>query len=140
MATQSDANTVEIAESIEDIQTAIRDVVKVMSHAPKAIEEGREMVQKTVQALSKIMNSTENTATQLGIIKDNTHEQIEHTKEVVVSISNITDNSKVSVNESENILERVKQQEMIVSEIAGAASDLAKLGEELITVSASFKI
>ena len=111
-----------------------------MSHAPKAIEEGQVMVQDTVQALGKIMDSTQKTADQLNIIKNNTHVQIEHSKEVVTSVGNITSSSKVSVEESENILTRVQQQEHIVSEISGAASDLAKLAEELINVSSSFKI
>ncbi len=140
LADQSSENTIRIEESIRDIQQTIREAVECMSRAPQAIEEGKTMVAQTVEALGKIMESTENTSEQLHVIKENTHDQIEHTKEVVVSIGNITSNSKTSVQESERILERVKQQELIVSEISGAATDLAKIAEDLIDVSSSFKV
>lgn len=140
LADQSNEITIKITDSVANIQTAIKEAVTHMGTAPKAVADGNVMVQKTVEALEKIMISTEKTATKLGEIKESTHLQIVQSKEVASSVSNITSNSKASVSESEIILSRVIQQEKVVEEISGAATDLAKLAEELIDVSNSFKI
>lgn len=140
LADQSNEMTIQISESIDEIQAAIKEAVVHMDSAPKAIADSQEKVKLTVDALSKIIGSTEDTANMLRVVKDNTHEQIEHSKEVASSVGNIATSSKTSVDESEKILVRVIEHEKIVGDISDAATDLAKLAEELIEVSTSFKI
>jgi len=140
LAEQSSDNTIMITEKVNEIQVAVKEAVDIMSEAPKAIENSEETVQKTLVALNKIMISTRTTAEQLAVIKDNTHEQIKQTNGVVDRVGVIAVNSNISVRESETILDRVKQQEHVFDEISGAAGDLAKLAEELIEITSSFKI
>ncbi|BEP28403.1 methyl-accepting chemotaxis protein [Helicovermis profundi] len=140
LADQSDGITHQISDSVDEILLAISEAVEHMKKAPKAIEENNRTVKTTVKSLEEIMSSTQNTSDKLSVIKGNTHSQRKHAIEVLENIERITENSKVSVKESENILDRVIEQEQIVDEISGASTDLAKIAEELIEVSATFTI
>jgi len=140
LAEQSSENTIMITGKVNEIQVAVKEAVDIMSEAPKAIENSEETVKRTLTALNKIMVSTRATAEQLTSIKDNTHEQIKQTNGVVDRVGVIAVNSNTSVRESEIVLDRVKQQEHVIDEISGAAGNLAKLAEELIGITSSFKI
>ncbi len=140
LAEQSGENTIMITGKVNEIQIAVKEAVNIMSEAPKAIENSEKTVQSTLEALNKIIKSTKTTARQLTVIKEDTHKQIAQTNEIVDRVGTIAANSNTSVEESESILDRVKQQELVVDEISSAAGDLAKLAEELIVITSSFNI
>ncbi|NLP33948.1 MAG: methyl-accepting chemotaxis protein [Clostridiales bacterium] len=131
LAEQSKASTVEINDTIEEIQQKTDLSVKAMNQTKDTVKEQAAVVDQTQKVFQEIMNAVSNLTTSVAEIKNYAQDIAQKKDHIVEQIENVSAVSEETASASEEVTASTEQIAATMDEISKYATNLNNLAEEL---------
>lgn len=140
LAEQSQEAAERIAGLISDIQSETEKAVVAMSEGTREVQVGTQVVDTSGKAFEKIVGMVEQVSQQSQEIATTIQQMAEGTQTIVHSVKSIDESSKGIAGESQSVSAATEEQSAAMEEIASSSRALAKLAEDLRSVTTQFKV
>lgn len=140
LAEQSQEAAERIAILISDIQTETEKAVAAMSEGTHEVQVGTQVVDTSGKAFERIVGMVEQVSQQSQEIATTVHQMAEGTQNIVNSIKSIDESSKSIAGESQSVSAATEEQSAAMEEIASSSRVLAKLAENMHSITSQFKV
>lgn len=140
LAEQSQEAAERIAILISDIQTETEKAVAAMSEGTHEVQVGTQVVDTSGKAFERIVSMVEQVSQQSQEIATTVHQMAEGTQNIVNSIKSIDESSKSIAGESQSVSAATEEQSAAMEEIASSSRVLAKLAENMHSITSQFKV
>jgi len=140
LAEESGSAAKEISLLVKDIQKATGNAVKSISQETTIVETGSESLNMAVGAVKDAIKNGDEVAKMAQEIAAATQEQSASIQEVTASIEDVSSISTDSANGTQKISVTIKEESVLMSDLAEAAKDLAGMADHLRDSISRFKL
>jgi len=129
-----------ISGLIGKIQSVSQEAVASAEAGSKEVIEGKNIVNKTSQALDEILKSVEHTVAMVNEIAVASRQQLKSTETVEVAVREVANIAEESASAAQETSSSIEEQSASMEEMAASAGELARLAMELKEGVAKFKL
>ena len=140
LAEQSQQAAKQIAGLIGEIQQDTEAAVVAMNNGMREVRVGSEVVTTAGDTFKEIVGLVDNVSAQVKNISTAMQQMAGGSRQIVVSVQTVSENSKMAVDESQTVSAATEEQSASMEEIASSSHSLAELAQELQTAVSHFKI
>lgn len=140
LAEQSSAATVEISNTIQDMNKKIDDVINIIESGASEVKSGSQIVEEVTHSFQIISKGFEEIQSQVHEVSDASKQMSAGTQDAVASIDLIADSVNRNTLSIQEVTVAVEEQAATMEEITNQATSLTKLAEELDIAVKVFKI
>ncbi|WP_128903690.1 methyl-accepting chemotaxis protein [Halorubrum amylolyticum] len=139
LAEETAAATTEVEELIAGVEDSTHSVAEDMFAMEEDVEQGREIVDDTVDTLEAIAEEVSDANAGIQSINDATDEQADSTQEAVAMIDEVSEVSVETASEAQNVSAAAEEQTAAISQISSSAESLSARADELRTLADEFE-
>lgn len=130
----------QIAKLIKEVQKDTTQAVQEMATGSKVVNEGRQTIIKTGQALDEIVKAAENNASMVEQISTACEQMSAGTKQVVKSIDDIAATAEESASATEEAGASTEEMTASMNQMATSAQELSEMAVSLRDLVGKFKV
>lgn len=140
LAEQSQQAAKEIAALIHQIQADTGKAVQEMLGNTRLVESGTDVIARGAREFQRIEGAVAHLASQTGLISDSAAELARGSEVVVSSVKDIGEIARQVAAAAQEMSAGTAQQSAAIEEVASSAAKLARLGQELESLTGRFKV
>ena len=130
----------QIGRLIKEVQKETGQAVEAMELGSKEVEEGREVVNKTGEALTEIMKLAENTASMVQQISAASQQLSSGAKQVLKSVDDIAATAEEAASATEEASASTEEMTASMEELSAASQELSEMAVGLRELVVKFKV
>lgn len=140
LAENSNTSIRQIADIIAEMQKKVENVREHMNESIQAVEEQQLAVRQTGEAFERISAATGSVVDHVSVISDSAEDIVSGIEEIAQVMDATTDAAQQSAAHTEEITASTEEQYSIIEEVNSTAGDLAGLVDELSQYTKVFRL
>ncbi|GAA0528077.1 methyl-accepting chemotaxis protein [Halorubrum aquaticum] len=139
LAEETAEATTEVESLIEGVEESTHSVADDMFAMEADVEQGRDVVDETVDTLETIVEDVSDVNAGIQSINDATDDQADSTQEAVSMIDEVSEVSVETASEAQNVSAAAEEQTAALAQISTSAESLSSRADELRMLAGEFE-